>query len=62
MERLPYPSMSTPALFLVLYKMFSRSIDDESFRIFWDFALLTFLSVMCFSICCRFVALASEGK
>ena len=103
MERLPYPSISTPALFLVLYKMFSCSIDDESFRIFWvnfsrllfatlsvcllhnvlaglllcgwvvrkpllsamlSFVLcfLTFLSVMFFSICCRFVALASEGK
>ena len=35
MERLLYPSISTPALFLVLYKMFSCSIDDESFRIFW---------------------------
>ena len=35
MERLLYPSISTPALILVLYKMFSCSIDDESFRIFW---------------------------
>ena len=35
MESLLYPSISTPALFLVLYQMFSCSIDDESFRIFW---------------------------
>ena len=35
MERLLYTSISTPALFLVLYKMFSCSIDDESFQIFW---------------------------